>query len=87
MAKTPTEVCVSYTERGKNNSTLFWNGQNSTEFIIIILLAVLFITSDFNNSDPTVELSFVESKAQAHRLSKGGGESVEVDQVVRRSHL
>lgn len=35
----------------------------------------------------TVELSFVESKAQAHGLSERGGERVEVGQVVGWFHL
>lgn len=48
---------------------------------------MLFSTSDFNKRDAAVELSFVESEAQAHRLSEGGREGVDVDQVVGWSHL
>lgn len=46
-----------------------------------------FLASDFDDGDAAVELSLVESEAQAQRLSERGGEGVEVGQIVRLSHL
>lgn len=43
--------------------------------------------SHFNDRDAALELSFIESEAQTHRLGEAGGESVEVDQGVGRSHF
>lgn len=52
------------------------------------LLRIISSTSDFGDDDhAAVELSFVESEAQAQRLRERGGESVEVDQAVGWPHL
>lgn len=52
------------------------------------LLLSLFSTSYLDDDrDAAVELSFVESKAQAQRLSERGGEGVEVGQVAGWPHL
>lgn len=56
-------------------------------YISIVSLVLLRFTSDFYNRNAAVELGFVESKAQAHRLSERGRESVEVGQVARRPQL
>lgn len=43
--------------------------------------------SDFDDRNVAVELSFVESEAQAQRVGKRGRERVEVGQAARCSHL
>lgn len=52
----------------------------------LVLLSPFFF-SNFHNRDATVELSFVESEAQAYRLRERGGESVDMGQTVGWSHF
>lgn len=52
----------------------------------LVLWSASFL-SNLDNRDATVELSFVESEAQAYGLSERGRESVDMGQTVRLSHF
>lgn len=53
----------------------------------LFLLPGSFGFLDFEDGDATVKFGFVQSKAQGHRLSEGGGEGVKVGEVSRPFHL
>lgn len=65
-----------------------WQVKNQPNSVISSCFSPFPSASDFgDDGDAAVELSFVQSKAQAQRLSERGGESVEAGQVAGCSHL